>query len=164
MDSRDWWGRCCTSTPGLLSWAESQAAGKWLPAFPDGSGVTQIISSNDVKKKNFFVQSCCNFHAKPVLQMARFLPSLALQGTCLRVGLCGWNRGRGDLCTASRLAGMSSSQSRCQRSCSCEFRPRTHHQACYQMQVWSWGSEPPQNGGCKFSKFHTRHRRLELLE
>ena len=26
------------------------------------------------------------------------------------------------------------------------------------------GSEPPQNGGCKFSKSHTRHRCLELLE
>ena len=26
------------------------------------------------------------------------------------------------------------------------------------------GSEPSQNGGCKFSKSHTRHRCLELLE
>ena len=93
MDSHDWWGRCYMCTPGPLSWAESQAAGKWLPAFPDGSGITQIISSNDVKKKNVFVQSCCNFHSKPVLQMARFLPSLALQGACLSVGLLqgqGW--------------------------------------------------------------------------
>ena len=95
MDSRDWWGRCCMSTPGLLSWAESQAAGNWLPAFPDGSGITQIISSNDVKKKIFFVQSCCNFHSKPVLQMARFLPSLALQGACLSVGLLRLEQGQG---------------------------------------------------------------------
>lgn len=60
--------------------------------------------------------------------MARFLPSLALRGARLSVGLCSWNRGRGDLCAAFRPAGTSSSQSRCRRSCSCEFRPRTHHQ------------------------------------
>lgn len=51
-----------------------------LPAFPDGFGVRQIISSNVVKKIRLksFVSSCCNSSIKQSLRAVGFAPSLAL--------------------------------------------------------------------------------------